>query len=143
MKLQSDKASKKPVIISGGGVIYSEATEILKRFTELTGIPVAETFAGKGSLPYNHPANLGAVGATGTPGANKITNEADLVIGIGTRYSDFTTASKTAFQNPDVKFININIADFDSHKHSALPLTSDAKVCLEELSELIVRLQSF
>ena len=131
------KASKKPVIIAGGGVIYSQATEILKKFVEQTGIPVAETFAGKGSLPYNHPSNLGAVGATGTPGANEFTSEADLVIGIGTRYSDFTTASKTAFQNPDVKFININIAEFDSHKHCALPLTADAKVCLEELLELI------
>ena len=131
------KASKKPVIISGGGVIYSEATEILKKLTEYTGIPVAETFAGKGALPYNHPSNLGAAGATGTPGANEITQQADLVIGIGTRYSDFTTASKTAFQNPDVKFININIADLDSYKHSALPLTSDAKVCLEELIELL------
>ena len=129
------RASKKPVIISGGGVIYSEATEILKKFAERTGIPVAETFAGKGALPYNHPSNLGAVGATGTPGANEITGEADLVIGIGTRYSDFTTASKTAFQNPDVKFININITGFDSFKNSALPLTSDARACLEELSE--------
>lgn len=129
------KASKKPVIVSGGGVIYSEATGILKQLVDQTGIPVAETFAGKGALPYNHPSNLGAVGATGTPGANEITEQADLVIGIGTRYSDFTTASKTAFQNPDVKFININIADFDSWKHSALPLTGDAKVILEELSE--------
>ncbi len=129
------KLSKKPVIVSGGGVIYSEATEILKRLVERTGIPVTETFAGKGALPYNHPSNLGAVGATGTPGANEITEQADLVIGIGTRYSDFTTASKTAFQNPDVKFININIADFDSWKHSALPLTGDAKVILEELLE--------
>ncbi len=131
------KSSKKPVIIAGGGVIYSEATEILKSFTEMTGIPVAETFAGKGSLPYNHSCNLGAVGATGTPGANEITEEADLIIGIGTRYSDFTTASKTAFQNPDVKFININVTDFDSHKNAALPLISDARVCLEELSELL------
>ena len=129
------KASKKPVIVSGGGVIYSEATEILKQLVERNGIPVAETFAGKGALPYNHPSNLGAVGATGTLGANEITEQADLVIGIGTRYSDFTTASKTAFQNPDVKFININIADFDSWKHSALPLTGDAKVILEELFE--------
>jgi 3D-(3,5/4)-trihydroxycyclohexane-1,2-dione acylhydrolase (decyclizing) len=127
------KSSKKPMIIAGGGVIYAEATETLKKFIETTGIPVAETFAGKGSLPYNHPLNLGAVGATGTPGANKISEEADLVIGIGTRYSDFTTASKTAFQNPEVKFININIAEFDSFKHGALPLTSDAKACLEEL----------
>jgi 3D-(3,5/4)-trihydroxycyclohexane-1,2-dione acylhydrolase (decyclizing) len=129
------KASKKPVIVSGGGVIYSEATGILTKLAEITGIPVTETFAGKGALPYNHPSNLGAVGATGTPGANEITAEADVVIGIGTRYSDFTTASKTAFQNPDVKFININIADFDSGKHGALPVTGDARVCLEELLE--------
>lgn len=131
------KSSKKPMIIAGGGVIYAEATETLKKFIETTGIPVAETFAGKGSLPYNHRLNLGAVGATGTPGANKISEEADLVIGIGTRYSDFTTASKTAFQNPEVKFININIAEFDSFKHGALPLTSDAKACLEELIGLL------
>ncbi len=131
------RASKKPVIIAGGGVIYSEATEILKKLADQTGIPVAETFAGKGSLPYNHPSNLGAVGATGTPGANEFTENADLVIGIGTRYSDFTTASKTAFQNPDVKFININIAEFDSSKHSAFPLTADARACLEELTGLL------
>jgi 3D-(3,5/4)-trihydroxycyclohexane-1,2-dione acylhydrolase (decyclizing) len=130
-------SSVKPVIIAGGGVIYSEASEILRKISDKTGIPVAETFAGKGSLPYNYPLNLGAVGATGTPGANEITREADLVIGIGTRYTDFTTASKTAFQNPDVKFININIAEFDSFKQSALPLTSDAKACLEELAELV------
>ncbi len=129
--------SKNPVIIAGGGIIYSEATEILRRMVEQTGIPVTETFAGKGSLPYNHHSNLGAVGATGTPGANEFTSEADLIISIGTRYSDFTTASKTAFQNPDVKFININVAEFDSYKHSALPVTSDARVCLEELSVLL------
>jgi 3D-(3,5/4)-trihydroxycyclohexane-1,2-dione acylhydrolase (decyclizing) len=129
--------SKKPVIIAGGGVIYSEASEVLKKLAEQTGIPVAETFAGKGSLPYNHPSNLGAVGATGTPGANEFTSEADLIIGIGTRYSDFTTASKTAFQNPDVKFININVAGFDSYKHCALPVTADARVSLEELSGLL------
>ena len=127
------KASKKPLIISGGGVIYSEATAILQKLVEKTGIPVAETFAGKGALPYNHPSNLGAAGATGTPCANEISGEADLIIGIGTRYSDFTTASKTAFQNPDVKFININVAEFDSYKHCALPVTGDAKVTLEEL----------
>lgn len=131
------KNAKKPVIIAGGGVIYSDASEILKKLAEQTGIPVAETFAGKGSLPYNHPCNLGAVGATGTPGANEVTADADLVIGVGTRYSDFTTASKTAFQNPAVKFININIAEFDSFKHAAFALTADAKVCLEELTELL------
>jgi 3D-(3,5/4)-trihydroxycyclohexane-1,2-dione acylhydrolase (decyclizing) len=131
------RKSLRPVIIAGGGVIYSEATDMLRTFVEKTGIPVAETFAGKGSLPFDHPANLGAVGATGTPGANEYTSKADLVIGIGTRYSDFTTASKTAFGNPDVKFININIAEFDSFKHSALPLTCDAKVCLGELTDLL------
>ena len=131
------KASKNPVIIAGGGVIYSQATGILKSVVEQTGVPVAETFAGKGSLPYDHPSNLGAAGVTGTPGANEFTSKADLIIGIGTRYSDFTTASKTAFQNPEVKFVNINIAEFDSYKHSALPLTCDAKACLEELSVLL------
>ena len=131
------KASKKPVIIAGGGVIYSQATETLKKFVEKTGIPVAETFAGKGSLQFDHPLNLGATGATGTPGANKFTSEADLIIGIGTRYSDFTTASKTAFQDPAVKFININVVDFDSRKQGALPLTADAKVCLEEITDLL------
>lgn len=131
------KASSKPLIIAGGGVIYSEASAILKKLVEATGIPVAETFAGKGSLPYNHPSNLGAVGATGTPGANEIAEETDLVIGIGTRYSDFTTSSKTAFQHPDVKFINLNITDFDSHKQAATPLVADAKVCLEEMLTLL------
>ncbi len=131
------RVSHKPVIIAGGGVIYSQATEALKKFVEKTGIPVAETFAGKGSLPFDNPLNLGAAGATGTPGANKFMSEADLIIGIGTRYSDFTTASKTAFGNPAVKFININVASFDSHKQGALPLTSDAKVCLEELTDLL------
>jgi 3D-(3,5/4)-trihydroxycyclohexane-1,2-dione acylhydrolase (decyclizing) len=127
------RAAKKSLIVAGGGVIYSEATEILKIFVEKTGIPVTETFAGKGSLPYDHPSNLGAIGSTGTPGANIFASEADLVIGVGTRYSDFTTASKTAFQNPEVKFVNINVAEFDSNKHSALPLTGDARVSLEEL----------
>jgi 3D-(3,5/4)-trihydroxycyclohexane-1,2-dione acylhydrolase (decyclizing) len=128
------RASRKPLIIAGGGVIYSEATETLKAFAEQTGIPVTETQAGKGSIPYNHPLALGAVGVTGTPGANVTAREADLVIGIGTRYSDFTTASKTAFQNPEVSFININVAEFDAFKQSALPLVADARVTLEELA---------
>ncbi len=127
------KDAKKPLIIAGGGVHYSEATHMLRRFIEATGIPVGETQAGKGALPYNHPLNLGALGVTGTPGANIMAREADLVIGIGTRYSDFTSASKTAFQNPNVRFININVAEFDAYKHAALPLTGDAQVTLEEL----------
>ena len=128
------RESKCPLIIAGGGVIYSEATDALARFAEQTGMPVGETFAGKGSLQYNHPQNLGAIGVTGTPGANITAREADLVIAIGTRLSDFTTASKTAFQNPNVRFININVAEFDAFKHAALPLVADARVTLEELA---------
>ena len=123
--------SKKPLIVSGGGTIYSGATEVLKEFVNLTGIPVTETFAGKGSLKYDNPKNLGAAGVTGTPGAIEMAKETDLVIGIGTRYSDFTTISKSAFQHPNVKFININITEFDSFKHGALPLVGDAKAILE------------
>lgn len=130
-------SSRRPLIISGGGVLYSEASAVLSKFASKTGIPVCETQAGKGSLPYNHPQQLGAVGVTGTPGANITAREADLIIGIGTRYSDFTTASKTAFQNPAVRFININIAEFDSCKQSALPLTSDARACIEELTKAL------
>ncbi len=132
------RESKRPVIIAGGGAIYSEATEELKALVDQAGIPVAETHAGKGSLLFDHPMNMGAVGVTGTPAANEICNEADLVIGIGTRYSDFTTQSKTGFQHPNVRFININVAEFDAFKHAALPLVGDARVALEELSELLV-----
>ena len=127
------RQAKKPLIVAGGGVLYSEASRALANFAEATGIPVCETQAGKGSLPYDHPQQLGAVGVTGTPGANIAAREADLVIGIGTRYSDFTSASKTAFQNPAVRFININVAEFDAYKHAALPLTGDARATLEEL----------
>jgi len=131
------RASQRPLIIAGGGVIYSEASQTLHEFAEQTGIPVCETQAGKGSLHYAHPLNLGAVGVTGTFGANIMAREADLVIGIGTRYSDFTTASKTAFQDPAVKFINLNIAEFDAFKHSGLPLTGDARETLAVLSEML------
>jgi 3D-(3,5/4)-trihydroxycyclohexane-1,2-dione acylhydrolase (decyclizing) len=128
------RSSLRPVIVAGGGVIYAEATEALRRFVEQTGIPIGETMAGKGSLRYDHPLNLGAIGATGTLAANRIAKNTDLVIGIGTRYSDFTTASKTAFQHPDVRFININVAAFDAAKHHALPLVGDARATLEELA---------
>lgn len=127
------KNSKRPLIIAGGGTIYSGATDILKKIVNTTGIPVAETFAGKGSLDFDEPQNLGAVGVTGTPGAIAMAKEADVVIGIGTRYSDFTTISKSAFQDPKVQFININISEFDSFKHGALPLVGDAKAILEVL----------
>src|SRR6202040_3072769 len=131
------RSAKKPLIVAGGGVLYSEAWEALAKFTQQTGIPVCETQAGKGSLPCDHPQQLGAIGVTGTPGANIIARDADLIIGIGTRYSDFTTASKTAFQNPGVRFININVAEFDAAKHAALALTGDARATLEELDSAL------
>ena len=131
------RASRKPLIIAGGGVLYSEAHEALAKFATETGIPVGETQAGKGSLRYDHPQNLGAIGVTGTFAANRVAREADLVIGIGTRYSDFTTASKTAFENPGVTFININIAEFDAFKHSALPVVADARAALDALSKAL------
>jgi 3D-(3,5/4)-trihydroxycyclohexane-1,2-dione acylhydrolase (decyclizing) len=131
------RAAKRPLIIAGGGVLYSGASHTLARFAESTRIPVCETQAGKGALPFDHPQEVGAVGVTGTPGANLLARETDLILGIGTRYSDFTTASKTAFQNPNVRFININVAEFDSGKHSAIPLTGDARAALEELSKVL------
>ena len=126
------RAAKTPLIIAGGGVIYSEATDTLARFAGATGVAVVETMAGKGALRFDHPEALGAVGVTGTPGANRLAREADLVIVVGSRLSDFTTASKTAFQHPDVRFINLNITAFDAGKHQALPLVGDAKAALEE-----------
>jgi len=134
------REAKRPLILAGGGIIYSEATKALKEFVEQTGIPVAETQAGKGALPSDHPQNLGAIGVTGTKAANSIAREADLILAIGTRLGDFPTASKTAFQDPEVRFINLNIAELDAYKHAALPLVADAKVTLEELKE---RLRDF
>lgn len=131
---QRIRSAKAPLIIAGGGVIYSEATDTLAQFASQTGIPVAETQAGKGSLPYDHAQSLGAMGVTGTPAANIIAREADIIIGIGTRYSDFTTASQTAFQNPSVRFININVGEFDAGKQSALSLIGDARITLAELA---------
>jgi 3D-(3,5/4)-trihydroxycyclohexane-1,2-dione acylhydrolase (decyclizing) len=127
------RAARRPIIVAGGGVLYSEATDALAQFTAQTGIPVGETQAGKGSLPFDHPMNLGAIGVTGTPGANIAARDADLVIAIGTRLSDFTTASKTAFQHTDVRFLNINVAEFDAYKHAGLPLIADARAALEQL----------
>jgi len=127
------RQAKRPLIIAGGGTIYSEAAETLRQFVEQTGIPESETMAGKGSLRFDHPLCMGAVGATGTFAANRLAKDADVIIGIGTRYSDFTTASKTAFQNPDMRFININVAEFDAYKHNALPLVGDAQATLAEL----------
>jgi 3D-(3,5/4)-trihydroxycyclohexane-1,2-dione acylhydrolase (decyclizing) len=131
------RGARRPLVVAGGGVIYSEATDALRRCVEATGIPVGETQAGKGSLPYDHPSALGAIGVTGTFGANRLAAEADVVIGVGTRWSDFTTASKTAFRNPDVRFVNVNVADFDAAKHGGIRLVGDARATLERLTELL------
>ena len=131
------REARRPMIVAGGGVIYSEATGALQSLVEATGIPVGETQAGKGSLPYDHPCSLGAVGVTGTLGANRAAREADVVIGVGTRWTDFATASKTAFQNPGVRFINVNVADYDAAKHAGLRLVGDARSTLEALSEAL------
>jgi 3D-(3,5/4)-trihydroxycyclohexane-1,2-dione acylhydrolase (decyclizing) len=131
------RASRRPLIVAGGGVIYSEAAESLRRFVEETGIPAGETQAGKGSLPYDHPGSLGAVGVTGTFAANRMAADADVVIGIGTRWSDFTTASKTAFRNPAVRFVNVNVGDFDAAKHGGVRLVGDARAALDRLFELL------
>lgn len=131
------RQSKKPLILAGGGVHYSQAHQALSILVSQTGIPVAETQAGKGSLPFDQAFNLGAMGVTGTPGANRVAAEADLILAIGTRYSDFTTASNTAFQNPEVRFINLNVAELDVCKNRALPLLGDAREGLKQLLELL------
>jgi len=127
------RRAKRPLIIAGGGVIYSGATEALSRLAARTGIPVAETQAGKGTLCFDHAQSAGAMGVTGTTTANRLARESDLIVGIGTRYSDFTTASVTAFQNREVRFINVNVAEFDVSKNAALPLLGDALATIEEL----------
>jgi 3D-(3,5/4)-trihydroxycyclohexane-1,2-dione acylhydrolase (decyclizing) len=131
------RAGAMPMIVAGGGVLYSEATEALRRFVDATGIAVGETQAGKGSLPDPHPLSVGGVGATGTRAANLLARDADLVIVVGSRMSDFTTASKTAFQHEGVRFIAINVAEIDAGKHAALPLVGDARAVLEELLPLV------
>jgi 3D-(3,5/4)-trihydroxycyclohexane-1,2-dione acylhydrolase (decyclizing) len=128
------RSARRPLVLAGGGVIYSGATDVLAAFAERTGIPVAETQAGKGSLPFDHPQSVGAVGSTGTTAANALAAEADVVIGIGTRYSDFTTASRTAFNDADVRFVNINVASFDSSKQGGLSLVADAREALQALT---------
>jgi 3D-(3,5/4)-trihydroxycyclohexane-1,2-dione acylhydrolase (decyclizing) len=128
------RGAARPLIVAGGGVIYSEATDALRRLCEGTGIPVGETQAGKGSLSFDHPLALGAIGSTGTPAANRIARDADVVIGVGTRWSDFTTASRSAFQHPEVRFVNINIAAPDSVKHGGIAMVADARQSLLALA---------
>jgi len=121
------RGAGKPLIVAGGGVIYSEAT----------GIPVAESYAGTGSTPYDHPSALGAIGVTGTDGANAMAREADVVVGIGTRWADFATASHSIFANPEVRFVNVNVAPVDALKHAAHPLVADAREALAALAEAL------
>lgn len=129
--IQAIRGARRPFIVAGGGVIYSGAEDALRALVEATGIPVGTTQAGGGALPWDHPQYLGGVGATGTTAANRLAADADVVIGVGTRYSDFTTASRTAFQNPDAVFVNINVAAFDAYKHGTqLPLIADAREAL-------------
>jgi 3D-(3,5/4)-trihydroxycyclohexane-1,2-dione acylhydrolase (decyclizing) len=132
--------AQRPLIVAGGGAIYSEASNELDRFARETGIPVADTQAGKGAVSWDHPSSVGGVGSTGTPVANRLAREADVIIGVGTRYSDFTTASRTAFQHPDVKFVNINVAAFDAAKQAAYPIVADARA---GLSALLTQLPGF
>ncbi len=137
-------SSRRPLIVAGGGVLMSEASAALTAFVAKTGIPVGESQAGKGSLAWDHPQSMGAIGATGTLAANRLAAKADLVIGIGTRYADFTSASMTAFQNPDVRFVNINTAEFDAYKVGAIPVVADARVALEQLTaQLTAALPTF
>lgn len=129
------RASQHPLIVAGGGVLYSDAAASLARFAERTGIPVGTSQAGVGALPWDHEQSLGAVGSTGTSVANRVAAEADVVIGIGTRYSDFTTASRSAFQNPGVRFVNINVASLDAAKHGGdVQVVADARETLHALA---------
>jgi 3D-(3,5/4)-trihydroxycyclohexane-1,2-dione acylhydrolase (decyclizing) len=128
------RSARRPLIVAGGGVIYSGATEALDAFATATGIPVGQTQAGKGALAYDHPQSVGAIGSTGTTAANALAREADVVIGIGTRYQDFTTASRTAFNDPGVRFVNINVASVDSVKHAGVGVVADAREALLALS---------
>ena len=127
------KSARRPLIVAGGGVIYAEASAALRELAEATGIPVADTQAGKGALAWDHPLSVGGVGATGSPAANALAADADVVLGVGTRYSDFTTASRTVFADPQVRFVNLNVTGFDAGKHAATALVADARAGLEAL----------
>ncbi|GAB2743210.1 3D-(3,5/4)-trihydroxycyclohexane-1,2-dione acylhydrolase (decyclizing) [Streptomyces bullii] len=131
------RAARRPLVVAGGGVHHSRAEEALAEFAETTGIPVASTQAGKGSLRWDHPQDVGGIGHTGTAAADELARTADLVIGVGTRYTDFTTASGTLFTGEDVRFLNLTIAPFDGHKLAGMPLIADARSGLEELTEAL------
>ena len=135
--VEAIRAAKKPLVIAGGGVKYSGASEELRTFATATGIPVADTQAGKGAINWDHERAVGGVGATGAGSANALAVEADLIIGIGTRYSDFTTGSQTQFKNLDVRFVNINVGSFDAAKQGAEMLLADAREALVALTEAL------
>lgn len=128
------RAAARPLLVAGGGVHHSAAEEALAAFADATGIPVASTQAGKGSLPHDHPCDVGGIGHTGTATADELARTADLVIGVGTRWSDFSTASSTLFSNPAVRFLNVNVTGFDAHKLAAHPLVADARTALRGLT---------
>ncbi|MEU9335635.1 3D-(3,5/4)-trihydroxycyclohexane-1,2-dione acylhydrolase (decyclizing) [Streptomyces sp. NPDC048290] len=129
--------ARRPLIVAGGGVIHSDASTELARLSAATGIPVAVTQAGKAALPHDHPAAVGGIGHTGSPAANALAREADVVLGIGTRWQDFTTASRTLFTDPDVRFVNLNITSFDAAKQSGLMLQADARAGIEALEDAL------
>lgn len=131
------RAARRPLVVAGGGVHHARAEDALRRFAERTGIPVASTQAGKGSLPYDHPRDVGGIGHTGTATADALAREADVVLGVGTRWTDFTTASSTLFQNPSVRFIGLNVNGADAHKLGALQLVADARAGLEALTDAL------
>ena len=131
------RSSRAPLIVAGGGVLYSEASDALRRFAEATGIPVAETQAGKSALAWDHPLSVGAIGVTGTFAANRLARQADLVIAIGTRLGDFTTMSNSGFENPAVALLSINVCEMDAHKRGAIAVVADARAAIEELSEAV------
>ncbi len=131
------RAARRPLVVAGGGVVYSDAAQALVELAEATGIPISDTHAGKGAVPWDHPQAVGGVGSTGTPVANRLAREADVVIGIGTRYSDFTTASRTQFADPDVRFVNLNVTSFDAAKHSAVSVVTDAREGLTALTRAL------
>ena len=131
------RGARRPLIVAGGGVVYSGATERLRSFAEATGVPVADTHAGKGAMPWDHPQAVGGMGATGGYAANALASEADVVLNIGTRLSDFTTASRTVFGNQDVAFVNLNVARLDAVKHAAEPVVADALLGIEALAKAL------
>ena len=131
------RSAKRPLIVAGGGVVYADASAQLREFASATGIPVADTHAGKGAINWDHPSAVGGVGSTGSSAANALARTADVVIGIGTRYSDFTTASHTIFAGEDVRFVNINTLGFDAMKHGATMVVADARAALQGLSEAL------